>query len=47
MLETGMITKCTTKCPTTALVFFVGKKNGTKQPVIDYQRLNDITIWDS
>jgi dUTP pyrophosphatase len=37
MLETGMISRCTTKCPMAAPVFFVGKKDGTKQPVIDYQ----------
>jgi hypothetical protein len=30
MLETGMISQCTTKCPTAAPVFFVGKKDGTK-----------------
>jgi deoxyuridine 5'-triphosphate nucleotidohydrolase len=47
MLETGMISRCTTKCPTAAPVFFVGKKDGTKRPVIDYCRLNDVTIRDS
>ena len=47
MVETGMISKCTTRCPTAAPVFFVGKKDGTKRPVIDYRRLNDITIRDS
>jgi len=47
MLETSMITKCTTRCPTAAPVFFVGKKDRTKQPVIDYRRLNDITVRDS
>ena len=36
MLETSMITRCTTCCPTAALVFFVGKKDSTKRPVIDY-----------
>ena len=44
MLETRMISKCSNKTPTAALVFFVGKKDGTKRPVIDYQRLNDVTI---
>ena len=30
--------------PTRALVMFVPKKNGKKRLVVDYQRLNDITI---
>jgi len=47
MLETRMITWCSYQCPTAALVFFIGKKDRTKQPVIDYQKLNDITIWDA
>jgi len=42
-----MISKCTTKCPTATPVFFVRKKDGTKQPVINYRRLNDITVRDS
>ena len=36
MLETGMISKCSNKTPTAAPVFFIGKKDGTKRPVIDY-----------
>jgi dUTP pyrophosphatase len=36
MEATRMISKCTTHCPTVALVFFVAKKDGTKRPVIDY-----------
>ena len=47
MVETGMISICTTRCPTAAPVFFIGKKDGTKRPVIDYRHLNDITIRDS
>ena len=47
MLATGMISHCTTHCPTAAPVFFVGKKDSTKCPVIDYHCLNNITIWDS
>ena len=30
MLDTSMITRCTTCCPTAAPVFFIGKKDGTK-----------------
>jgi len=30
MIEMGMIERCTTRCPTAAPVFFVGKKDGTK-----------------
>jgi len=47
MLDMGMITQCTTRCPTAAPVFFVGKKDRSKRPVIDYQRLNDVTIRDA
>jgi len=47
MLDTGMITQCTTRCPTAAPVFFVGKKDRSKRLVIDYRRLNDITIRDA
>src|SRR5436305_14911488 len=32
--------------PTRALVMFVPKKNGKKRLVVDYQRLNNITIKD-
>jgi hypothetical protein len=44
MEETGMISKCTSHCPTATPVFFVGKKDGSKRPVIDYRKLNDVTI---
>jgi len=47
MLKTGMITRCTTCCPMAAPVFFVGKKDSTKRPVINYQHLNDVTIRDA
>jgi hypothetical protein len=30
MEETGMISKCTSHCPTATPVFFVGKKDGSK-----------------
>ena len=32
------------KSPQTSLVFFVGKKDGSKQMVIDYHNLNDQTV---
>ena len=47
MLAMGMISHCTTRCPTTAPIFFVRKKDSTKCPVINYHHLNDITIRDS
>jgi len=47
MIEAGMITKCSNQCPTAAPLMFVGKKDGSKRPVIDYRRLNDVTVRDS
>ena len=44
MLSTGLIQKCTTKLPTAAPIFFVGKKDGNKRPCVDYRKLNDVTI---
>ena len=35
------------KCLITAPMFFVWKKDGTRWPVIDYWKLNEITIKDS
>ena len=35
------------KCPIAAPMFFVWKKDGTRWPVIDYWKLNEITIKDS
>jgi len=32
------------KSPQTSPVFFVGKKNGSKQMVMDYYNLNDQTV---
>ena len=34
-------------CPLAMPMFFVWKKDGTRRLVIDYQKLNDITIKDS
>jgi len=47
MWDMGMITCCSYQCPTAAPVFFIRKKDGTKRPVIDYWKLNDITIQDT
>jgi hypothetical protein len=47
MLNAGWAEPADVKCPMAAPMFFVWKKDGTRQPVIDYRRLNDITIKDS
>ncbi len=47
MLKAGLISKAPANVPTAAPFFFVWKKDGTRWPVIDYRRLNDITIKDS
>jgi hypothetical protein len=47
MLSTGWVEPADVKCPMAALMFFVWKKDRTCRPVIDYRRLNNITIKDS
>ena len=47
MVEVGIASKCNTCTPTAAPVFFVPKKDGMKRPVIDYRKLNDVTICNS
>jgi hypothetical protein len=47
MLSVDWVEPADVKCPMAAPMFFVWKKDGTHQPVIDYQRLNNITIKDS
>jgi hypothetical protein len=46
MLKAGLISKALANVPTAA-PFFVWKNNGTRRPVIDYRKLNDITIKGS
>jgi dUTP pyrophosphatase len=47
MLAAGLIAPAPASTPVAAPFFFVWKKHGTQRPVIDYQKLNDITIKDS
>ena len=47
MLEAGLISKAPPNTPVAAPFFFVWKKDGTRRPVIDYRKLNDITVKDS
>ena len=47
MLKAGLITKAPANTPIAAPLFFVWKKDGTRRPVIDYRKLNDITVKDS
>jgi len=47
MLNAKWIEPTDANCPIMAPMFFVWKKDGTRQPVIDYQKLNNITIKDS
>jgi dUTP pyrophosphatase len=47
MLAAGLIAPAPASTPVTAPFFFVWKKDGTRQLVIDYQKLNQITIKDS
>ena len=46
-LESGLMEPADPKCPIAAPMFFVWKKDRTQRPVIDYQKLNEITIKDS
>jgi hypothetical protein len=47
MLQAKWIEPADACCPIAAPMFFVWKKDGTRWPVINYQKLNDITIKDS
>jgi hypothetical protein len=47
MLSVGWVEPANVKCPMVAPMFFIWKKDGTRRPVIDYRRLNNITIKDS
>jgi hypothetical protein len=47
MLKAGLISKAPANTPVAAPFFFVWKKDGTQQPVINYWQLNDITVKDS
>ena len=46
-LESGLMEPADPKCPIAAPMFFVWKKDGTQQPVIDYRKSNEIMIKDS
>ena len=46
-MNAGMMEPADPKCPITALMFFVWKKDGTWWLVIDYQKLNEIMVKDS
>ena len=47
MLNASWAEPADSNCPIATLMFFVWKKDGTRHPVIDYCKLNDITIKDS
>ena len=47
VLNAKWIKPADANCLIMAPMFFIWKKDGTCQPVIDYQKLNDITIKDS
>jgi transposase InsO family protein len=47
MLTAGLISRAPPNTPVAAPFFFVWKKDGTRRPVIDYRKLNDITLKDS
>ena len=46
-VNTGIMEPADPKCPIAAPMFFMWKKDRTRWPVIDYQKLNKITIKDS
>ena len=46
-LESGLMEPADPKCLITAPMFFIWTKDRTQQPVIDYWKLNEITIKDS
>ena len=46
-LESGLMELADPKCLIAAPMFFIWKKDGTRRPVIDYWKLNEITIKDS
>ena len=46
-LESGLMEPAYPKCLIAAPMFFVWKKDGTQQPVINYWKLNEIMIKDS
>ena len=46
-VNVGIMEPADPKCPITAPMFFVWKKDGTQQPVINYWKLNKITVKDS
>jgi hypothetical protein len=47
MLQAKWIEPADAHCPIAAPMFFVWKKDRTCRPVINYRKLNDITIKDS
>ncbi len=47
MMKGGLISQAPASTPIAAPFFFVWKKDSTRQPVIDYHKLNDITVKDS
>ena len=46
-VNAGIMELANLKCPIATPMFFVWKKDGTQQLVIDYWKLNEITITDS
>ena len=47
MTHAGHISRAPPNTPVAAPFFFIKKKDGSHRPVIDYWKLNDITIKDS